>query len=68
MQIDVRSGVARIASAARKHVTALWQALPGPTWAKVITVAVCLAIPGPLDEIAVVAVAGFLAVRKARRS
>lgn len=68
MHSDARSAVARIASAARRHVTALWQALPGPTWAKVITVALCLAIPGPLDEIAVVAVAGFLAVRKARRS
>jgi hypothetical protein len=51
--------------AARK-VRALWDALPGPTWVKVGLLVVCLAIPGPGDEIALIAVAGILAARRAR--
>jgi hypothetical protein len=61
--------VNRITRAARwagRKVAQLWHALPGPTWVKVALLVVCLAIPGPGDEIALLAVAGILAARKVR--
>lgn len=51
-----------------RKLRGLWDALPGPTWVKVALLVGCLLIPGPGDEIALVAIAGALAVRKARRS
>lgn len=32
-------------------VLQLWRDMPGPWWVKVLLVAVCLAIPGPQDEL-----------------
>ena len=58
----------RIARWAAGKVHSLWAALPGPTWVKVALLVVCLLIPGPGDEIALIAVAGILAARKARRA
>ena len=43
-----------------------WRALPGPWPVKVLLVVACQAIPGPLDEIALLAVVA--AVRKRRSS
>ena len=36
----------------RYEVRELWQALPGPWWCKALLIVVCLAIPGPADEVA----------------
>lgn len=36
---------------ARYYARQLWNNLPGPWWVKVLLVAVCIAIPGPADEI-----------------
>lgn len=46
----------------------LWRSLPGPWPVKAVLIIACLAIPGPLDEIALVAVAGALRRRKSRAS
>lgn len=51
-----------------RKIRATWDMLPGPTWVKALLIVICLAIPGPGDEIAVLAIAGALAVRKARRA
>lgn len=40
---------------ARYYVRRLWDDLPGPAWVKVLLIIACLACPGPLDEIALVA-------------
>ena len=48
----------------RYEAREVWRALPGPWWVRVLLVAVCVAIPGPADEIALVAVAGWLRRRK----
>ena len=42
---------------ARTQARELWDALPGPWPVKVLLIVACQAIPGPLDEIAVVAIA-----------
>lgn len=60
--------IRKIARAVGRKLAALWRALPGPTWVKVLLLVVCLAIPGPGDEIALLAIAAVLAARKARRS
>ena len=44
-----------------------WSALPGPWWVKVAIIVGCLAIPGQLDEIALLAVLKAVRARKARR-
>lgn len=33
----------------------LWRMLPGPLPVKILLIVVCLAIPGPLDELALIA-------------
>lgn len=33
-----------------------WNGLPGPWWVRVVLVAVCLAIPGPQDELLLIAI------------
>ncbi len=72
MQVQVTGKVARAAARVGawcwRKVRALWSALPGPWWVKALLLALCLAIPGPGDEIALCAVAGVLAARKMRRS
>jgi hypothetical protein len=44
-----------------------WRALPGPWWVKTLIIVGCLAIPGQLDEIAVIALCKLFRARKARR-
>ena len=44
-----------------------WRALPGPVWVKVTLLVVCLAIPGPQDELLLIAVTAALRARKARK-
>ena len=46
------------------EVRELWQALPGPWWCKALLIVVCLAIPGPADEVILIAAAGWLRKRK----
>jgi hypothetical protein len=58
--------IARAASWVAHKLAALWRALPGPWPVKAALLVLCVAIPGPLDEIALLALAGYLAVRKAR--
>lgn len=41
---------------ARVAVRDLYDSLPGPWWLRVALVAVCLAIPGPQDELLLLAV------------
>ena len=50
----------------RYEAREMWRALPGPWPVKVLLVVACQAIPGPLDEIALLAVVA--AVRKRRSS
>ena len=45
----------------------LWRALPGPWWCKALLIGVCLAIPGPQDEILLALVVAALRRRQARR-
>lgn len=44
-----------------------WNALPGPWWVKVLIIAVCTAIPGALDEIALLAVLKVCRTLRARK-
>ena len=60
------AAIARASRWAARKVAQLWRALPGPTWAKVLLIALCLAIPGPADELILIAAAGVLAARKVR--
>jgi hypothetical protein len=43
-----------------------WRALPGPTWARVALLIVCLAIPGPQDELLLIAITAAMRARRAR--
>jgi hypothetical protein len=52
----------------RYELRELWRALPGPWWVKVLLIAVCLAIPGPQDEIALALAVAALRKRQARRA
>ena len=48
----------------------MYRALPGPHWVKVGIIAVCFAIPGPQDEILLVAILAacrYFRYRKMRR-
>jgi hypothetical protein len=48
-------------------IKATWDSLPGPWWARVLLVAVCLAIPGPQDELLLIAItAACRRIRAAR--
>jgi hypothetical protein len=47
-----------------------YRSLPGPWWCKAMLVAICLAIPGPQDELlllAIVAISRRIRARKQRR-
>jgi hypothetical protein len=45
-----------------------WRGLPGPNWVKVLLIAVCLAIPGPQDELLLLAITAACRARKARQA
>jgi len=51
----------------RYEAREMWRALPGPWWVKVLLIVVCLAIPGPQDEIALALVVAAFRKRQARR-
>jgi hypothetical protein len=44
----------------------MWRALPGPWWVKILIIVVLQAIPGELDEIALLLALGWLRKRRAR--
>ena len=44
-----------------------WRALPGPWWCKALLLAACLAIPGPADEVALLAITAALRKRRSSR-
>lgn len=44
-----------------------WKSLPGPPWCRVALLIVCLAIPGPQDELLLIAVTAAMRARKARK-
>jgi hypothetical protein len=46
----------------------LWHDLPGPWWVKIILVIICIAIPGPADEMILVALPGLCRKVRARRA
>ena len=50
----------------RYEAREMWRALPGPWWCKVLLMAVCLAIPGPQDEILLMLVVAAFRKRQAR--
>jgi hypothetical protein len=45
-----------------------WHDMPGPWWVKVALVAVCLAIPGPQDEILLILLTRVFRAWRARQS
>jgi hypothetical protein len=49
-------------------ILATWNGLPGPWWVKAILITVCLAIPGPQDELLLIAVTAGCRAWKARRT
>jgi hypothetical protein len=51
----------------RFYLLETWRGLPGPWPVKLLLIAVCLAIPGPQDEILLLLVTQALRVRRARR-
>lgn len=46
----------------------LFMSLPGPVWVKAILIVLCIAIPGPLDEIVLVALPVVCRKLRARRA
>lgn len=67
MRLTQMTGVASWwAYVARYEARELWRALPGPWWCKTLLLAVTVAIPGPQDELILLAVVS--AVRKRRSS
>jgi hypothetical protein len=44
-----------------------WRALPGPPWCRVALLMVCLAIPGPQDELLLIAITAVMRARRARQ-
>lgn len=52
----------------RFEVRETWRALPGPWWVKLLIIGVCAAIPGCLDEIALVAALKLCRSRRARKA
>ena len=50
----------------RHEARELWRALPGPWWCKALLIVVCLAIPGPQDEILLALVVAALRKRRER--
>ena len=53
---------------ARYYARETWRGMPGPWPVKLALVAVCLAIPGPQDEILLIAVTQFCRARRARKA
>lgn len=51
---------------ARYYLARLWRDMPGPWPVKVAIFALCLAIPGPFDELALVALPRILRAWRAR--
>jgi hypothetical protein len=45
-----------------------WHDMPGPWWVKILLVAVCLAIPGPQDEIALILLTRVFRAWRARQA
>jgi hypothetical protein len=68
---ELADGIGQIASwyayALRQEALETWRALPGPWYVRLALVAVCLAIPGFLDELALVALVKFARARRAKR-
>lgn len=52
----------------RYEAREMWRALPGPWWVKVLLIVVTQAIPGPQDEILLLAICAACRKRKARRA
>jgi hypothetical protein len=50
------------------YVRETWAGLPGPWPVKVALIAACLAIPGPQDEVLLLAVTQFCRARRARKA
>jgi hypothetical protein len=48
-------------------VVETWRSLPGSTWVKVALIVVCLAIPGPQDELLLIAITAAARARRARK-
>jgi hypothetical protein len=46
----------------------LWDSLPGPWYVKALIIVICLAIPGQVDEIAIVAVTAAWRKYRTRRA
>lgn len=53
---------------ARHYARGLWDSLPGPWPVRLVLIAVCLAIPGPQDEILLAVIVAACRARKARRT
>ena len=51
----------------RYEARELWRALPGPWWVKVLLIVATQAIPGPQDELVLLAVVAWCRRRKARK-
>lgn len=49
-------------------ILATWNGLPGPWWCKAILIVICFAIPGGLDEIAIVGITAAYRAWKRSRS
>ena len=53
---------------ARVTAAELWRSRPGPWPVKALLVVACVAIPGPFDEVALVAITAAWRKRKSRTS
>ena len=56
------------ASVLRFEAIEMWRCLPGPWWCKLAILVLVLAIPGQLDEIALLAILSALRGRRARKT
>ena len=45
-----------------------WRDLPGPWWVKIALVAICIAIPGPQDELLLIALTRVCRAWRKRRN
>ena len=52
----------------RYEARQMWRALPGPWWVKVMLVVVTQAIPGPQDELILLAIVAAFRKRQARKN
>ena len=51
----------------RYEAREMWRALPGPWWVKVLLIVITQAIPGPQDELVLLAVVAAFRKRQASR-